>query len=279
MTPESIHTKVVPVLQAVLLTVITSSILSFLNGSALPALLGAGGIVYFGWTYYKANKITNQNRKNVQQDIVNRATIVLPKKDYFVACAGSQESDACTKVSAIDIQLCNFCDSNGKPLNLSLYNCYVVHGDSMKYAGINDSDFIFVPLDFNIDSLEFFPEILVIRYRETTGDKPLFKVRRAWYRGSIDDDLKQVANEIMAMPKFQRLTQQEGYKGPEWMITDLKGKRLDDYKEAYFKDGVCPEQYKDIVISTTFDTVKKEIHFSIHPVSLIVGNVEESYTV
>lgn len=262
-----------------MMTAITSGVFSFLNGSALPLLLASGGIICFGWTYYKANKAANRNRKNVQQKIVNQATIVLPKRDYYVACAGSKESDACTKVSAIDIQLCNFCDSDGNPLNLSLYNCYVVHGDSMKYAGINDNDFILVPIAFNIDSLKSFPEILVIRYRETNGDKPLYKVRRAWYRGSIDDDLKQVANKIMAMPKFQRLTQQEGYKDPEWMIADLKGKRLDDYKEAYFKDGVCPEQYKDIVISTTFDTVKKEIHFSIHPVSLIVGNVEESYTV
>lgn len=203
------------------MTAITSTILSFLNGSALPAILGVGGIVYFGWTYYKANKITNQNRKNVQQNIVNRATIVFPKRNYYVACAGSKESDACTQVSAIDIQLCNFCDSDGNPLDLSLYNCYVVHGNSMKYAGINNNDFILVPIAFNIDSLKSFPEILVIRYRETNGDKPLYKVRRAWYRGSIDDDLKQVANEIMAMSKFKRLTEQDGYKGPEWMITDL----------------------------------------------------------
>ena len=83
----------------------------------------------------------------------------------------------------------------------------------------------------------------------------------------------------MTMPKFKRLTQQEGYKGPEWMIRDLKGKRLNDYKSAYFKDGVCPDQNKYILISKTFYTVTKQIHFSIHPVSLIVGNVEESYTV
>lgn len=245
----------------------------------MALLLASGGIIYFGWTYYRANRVTNQNRKDVQQKIVNRSTIVLPQMDYYVACAGSKDYDACTKVSAIDIQLCNFCDSDGKLLNLSLYHCYVVHGDSMKYAGINDNDFIFVPIDFNLNSLEIFPEILVIRYREQNGNKPLYKVRRAWYRGSIDDDLGQVANEIMAMPKFKRLTMQEGFRGIEWMINDLKGKRLEDFKATYFKEGICPDQYKDIVISTTFDTVKKEIHFSIHPVSLIVGNVEESYTV
>lgn len=260
-------------------TAITSNIFSFLNGSAFPALLGVGGIVYFGWTYYKANKTANRNRKNVQQDIVNRATQVLPKKDYYVACAGSKESEACAKVSAIDIQQCDFCDSEGKSLNLSLYNCYVVHGDSMKYAGINNNDFILVPVDFNLNSLKSFPEILVIRYRQQNENKPLYKVRRAWYRGTIDDDLEQVAKRIMAMPKFNRLVQQEGYNGPEWMIRDLTGKRFDDFKALYFKDGVCPDQYKDIVISTTFDTVKKEIHFSIHPVTLIVGNVQEAYTV
>lgn len=261
------------------MTAITSNIFSFLNGSTFPAILGVGGIVCFGWTYHKANKAANRNRKNVQQEIVNRATIVLPKKDYYVACAGSKDSEACAKVSAIDIQQCNFRDSNGKPLNLSMYNCYVVHGDSMKYAGINDNDFILVPIDFNLDSLKSFPEILVIKYREQNENKPLYKVRRAWYRGSIDDNLEQVSNEIMAMPKFKRLTQQEGYKGSEWMIRDLTGKRLHNFKAAYFKDGVCPESYRDIVISTTYDTVKKEIHFSIHPVSLIVGNVEEAYSV
>jgi len=33
--------------------------------------------------------------------VVEYATVVLSRKDYFVACAGSKESDACTKVSAI----------------------------------------------------------------------------------------------------------------------------------------------------------------------------------
>ncbi|MDE5887372.1 MAG: hypothetical protein K2H46_07290 [Muribaculaceae bacterium] len=258
---------------------ITSGVSSFLNGSVFPVLLAAGGIIYFGWTYYRANKIANRNRKEVQQDIINRATIVLPKKDYYVACAGSKDTEACTKVSAIDIQQCNFCDSNGKPLDLSLYNCYVVYGDSMKYAGINDNDFILVPKDFNLDSLKSFPEILVIRYREQNENKPLFKVRRAWYSGSIEDDLVKAAQSIMEMPKFNRLTQQEGYKGAEWMIRDLLEKRLVDFKHKYFKGGECQDQYKDIVISTTFDTVKKEIHFSIHPTILIVGNVEESYNV
>ncbi len=262
-----------------MITYIVSGVSSFLNGSAFPAILATGGIIYFALTCYKANKSANQNRKKVQQDIINQATVNLPQKDYFVACAGSKESEACATVTAVDIQHCNFCDSNGKPLNLSSYNCYVVHGDSMKYAGINDNDFILVPIDFNLDSLQSFPEILVIKYRFRNGTKPLYKVRRAWFKGSVEDDFEEVAKRIMAEPKFRSLTQQEGYKGAEWIINDLLGKRLVDYKSTYFKDGKCPDQFKQIVISTTFDTVNKEIHFSIHPISLIVGNVEAAYTV
>lgn len=250
-----------------------------LNGPILPVLAAAGGIFYFGRKYYKANQTANANRECVQQNIINNATIVFPQKDYLVACAGSTDTDACKKVSAIDIQSCNFCDSQGNPLNLSLYDCYVVQGDSMKYAGINNNDFIFVSKDFDLSSLKSFPEILVIRYREERENKPQYKVRRAWYKGSIEDNLKDVATNIMNMPKFNKLAQQYGYKGQEWMIEDLIGKRLNEYKKAYFENGVCPDKYKQIVISTTFDTEKEEIHFSIHPVSLIVGIVEESYTV
>lgn len=262
-----------------MMTYIITAVVSLLNGPILPAVLALGGIIYFAWIYCKANKTANENRKAVQQEIANKTTIVLPHKDYFVACAGSKESDACKKVSAVDIEACNFCDSEGKPLNLSLYECYVVHGDSMKYAGINDGDFILVGKDFSVESLTSFPEILVLRYRETEDGKPLYKVRRAWYMGTIEDNLRDIAEKIMNMPKFAKLKNQEGFKGEQWMVEDLTTNRYSEYQKSYFKDGICPDSYKQIIISTTFDTVKKEIHFSIHPISLIVGIVKESYSV
>lgn len=260
-------------------TSIILGVSSFFNGSLFPALLAGGGIICFGWMYIKANKTTNRNRNKIQKDIIKRNKLALPKKDYFVASAGNKDTEASTMVSARDIRDCDFFDSKGKPLNQTLYNCYVVHGDSMKYAGINNNDFIFVPKDFNLNSLKSFPEILVIRYREQNEGKPLYKVRRAWYIGSIEDDLENAARNIMDNPKFYRLTQQAGYKGPDWMIKDLLEKRLANYKSTYFKEGECPDSHKQIVISTTFDSINKEIHFSIHPVSLIVGTVEEAYTI
>lgn len=133
-----------------------------LNSSVLPAVLAIVGVVYFVWTYYRANQTANRNRKEIQQAITNKTTVILPQRSYFVASAGSKESNACEKISAVDIESCNFCDSKGRPLNLSLYNCFVVHGDSMKYAGINDDDFIFVTKGFSTESLTSFPEILVL---------------------------------------------------------------------------------------------------------------------
>lgn len=260
-------------------TNIVSTVVHLLNGPILPGALAIGCVVYFAWAYYKANRIANENRKAEQQNLANKTIIVLPHKDYVVACAGSKESDACKKVSAVDIEACNFCDSEGKPLDLTMFDCFVVHGGSMKYTGINDGDFILVEKDFSSESLSSFPEILVLRSREIEYSKPLYKVRRAWYMGTIEEDMSATAQRIMNMHKFKKLTNQEGFKDERWMINDLINKRLDDYKKAYFKDGVCTDMYKQIVISTTFDTVKKEIHFSIHPISSIVGIVKESYSI
>lgn len=166
------------------------------------------------------------------------------------------------------------------PVDVTLYDCYVVNGDSMKYAGIRDKDFILVPKDFDINSLTVFPEILVIKCHEPEAGKPWYKVRRAWYRGRIDDDFEEVAAAIMRHPKFRTLASQPGYRDDRWMLDNLIGQRLDDYKRLYCNDGKeCPDEYRDIVISTTFDTDNSTIHFSIHPVSLIAGVVEISYTV
>ena len=260
-------------------TNIVSTVVHLLNGPILPGALAIGCVVYFAWAYYKANRIANENRKAEQQNLANKTIIVLPHKDYVVACAGSKESDACKKVSAVDIEACNFCDSEGKPLDLTMFDCFVVHGGSMKYTGINDGDFILVEKDFSSESLSSFTEILVLRSREIEYSKPLYKVRRAWYMGNIDESLRDIAKKIMNMPQFAMLKNQEGFKGEIWMIDDLVDNRYKEYQLTYFKDGVCPDTYKQIVISTTFDTIKKEIHFSIHPISLIVGVVKESYSI
>ncbi|MDE7388788.1 MAG: hypothetical protein K2M97_06000 [Muribaculaceae bacterium] len=252
---------------------------SLLNSSAVPVAVAVGGIFYFGWKYATANKRANENRRRIQAKMINGGVCRL--RNYYMACAGSREADECgATVSAIDIEQCELLDDNRLPVDPQLFHCYVVHGDSMKYAGINDGDFILVPKTFHLDSLTSFPEILVIKYSKPADGKALYKVRRAWYKTTIDSDLAKIAAEIMAMPKFEKLTRQQGYKGADWMVRDLLGKRLDDYRKAYCDaDGTCREQYRHIIISTTFDTVNGQIHFSIHPVALVVGPVRAAYTI
>ncbi len=243
-----------------------------------PSLVAGVGIAYFGWTFYKANKRVNEYRQKVQRDIINQSVKVIPQKDYYLACAGSNEDCTDEKVRKIDVDLCNFCDHNKKPLDVSLYDCYVVQGDSMKYAGINDGDILFVPKDFKLETLTTFPVILVLRYGNCHEEKAKYKVRRTWFKGSYKN-LEDKAKEIIKTPKFRKLTLQSGFKGEEWMLEDLKNKRLKKYMKKYSVDGIIPKEYDEVILSTTYDTKYKEIHFSIHPISLIVGNVEECYTV
>ncbi len=263
------------------MTIVFNYIQCFLNSSNFLLFIAIISLGLFVLFYYKANRDVNSYRKKVQQELINRATIVLPRREYDIACAGSNNHSSCSKVSTVDIEACNFFDKEGNLLNVSKYYCFVVQGNSMKYAGINDQDFIFVPKDFNLSSItnDILPLILVIKYRETIEGKARYKVRRTWHRGGIEDDLHEVGKKIISSPKFSILKNEKGYIGDEWMLNDLESKRLTDYKKLYYKEDECPNEYKDIIISTTYDTEKEEIHFSIHPTSSIIGIVRESYTI
>lgn len=245
-----------------------------LNGPVIPSAMAGIGIVYFGFKYYKANKEVSAYRKSVQQEIINSATNILSKRMYFVACAGSKDESACEQIEAIDINSCEFLDKKGNPMELSLYDFFIVYGDSMQYANIFGGDLLFVKKNFVPKDLkdETMPQILVLRYKEHSEGKPRFKVRRAWYVGIIKDNLKEVAIKIMKENSFSILTQQVGYMGNDWMLKDLE-ERITTFGKDY------PEYGGTVVLSTTFDTKEKKIHFSIHPINSVVGIVSESYTI
>lgn len=251
-----------------------SGIQLFLNGPIIPSVLALGGAAYFGVTYYKTNKAVNKNRAAMQQQIINQDVRRFSKRKYYAASAG--DGDECPfELESVDIEKCDFRGKDGKLLDKELYSYYVVHGDSMQYAGINNGDLIFVPKNFTLGDLREFPIILLIRYKEKKENKPWYKVRRTWYKGRITDDLAAEAVGIMSSPTFAKLTNQKGYKTDKWMLKDLED-RIKKYKETYV---AYPEEYKEIVLSTTYNTKDNEIHFSIHPVPAIVGIVKESYTI
>lgn len=254
---------------------------SILNSPLIPVGVAGAGAIYFGYKYYKANKEINEYRQCIQQEIINSTINILSKRMYFVACAGSKEESACEQKEAIDVNSCDFLDKNGNLVDLSLYNFYLVHGNSMQYANIFDEDLLFVKKGFSSDDLNnsSFPKILVLRYSEYSEGNPRFKVRRAWYVGNIKDDIKAKALEVMKSNEFALLSQQDGFVSNEWMLDDLINTRLEKFKDDYFEEGKCLESHQSIILSTTFDTKDRKIHFSIHPVDSVVGIVSESYTI
>lgn len=253
---------------------ILESVKTVLNSPIIPGVIAGFGAIYFGIKFYKTNKEVNEYRKQVQQEIINKTTNLLTKRMYFVASAGSHDKSACEQIEAVDINSCDFLDRDGNALDLSLYDFFIVHGDSMQYANISTGDLLFVKKGFMPNDLkdETLPQILVLRYKEHSDGKPRFKVRRAWHVGIIKDNLKEVAIKITKEGSFSILTQQEGYMGNDWMLKDLE-ERIITFGKDY------PEYDGKVVLSTTFDTKEKKIHFSIHPINSVVGIVSESYTI
>lgn len=259
----------------------------FLNGPIIPAAISLVGIGCFYVLYRKENKRINSERKQVQQDLINKATIAFPRRAYDVVCAGSKDYSACEKIETIDVKVCNFLDSNNKPIDVDLYNVFIVHGESMQYAGIKDEDLLFTPVDFKLSQLEsdsISPQILILKYRKSEHESPKlkanYKVRRFWLKCSINDianNYATILKNIIDSESFSKLKRENGYKGEHWMINTDFPNRLNDYSK-YSSDGKYPDEFKEVIISTTYDVLNNEIHFSIHPQSSIIGIVAHSYT-
>lgn len=266
---------------------ILSKILDFFNGPIIPAIISLVGIVLFFLIYSRENKTVNKERKRVQQNLINKATIALPRRTYDVACAGSKDVSACEKIETIDVRACNFLDGENNPIeDIDCYNFFIVHGNSMQYAGIYNGDLLFTPIDFEYRQLlsDNLPKILVLKYRkledESIALKAKYKVRRAWHRCNIEEITEHytiILEKIVNSSPFLKLKRENGYQSDEWMINIDFPNRLQEYAK-YSSDGEYPKEFKDVIISTTYDVSQNEIHFSIHPVSSVVGIVKHSFT-
>lgn len=89
----------------------------------------------------------------------------------------------------------------------------------------------------------------------------------------------------MSSPEFQEIKKLKGvdgneaYRGDEQVIEDFLKKRLPKYEDKYIKCENPDVWNRTVVISTTFDTDNKYIHFSIHPIANIIGIVNGAFTV
>lgn len=213
---------------------------------------------------------------------------VLPYSDYLTACAGTPKGDEPKKAKAVALDVTVFKTQDGTEINPDDYLVFLVKGNSMKFANIHDGDLIFVAKGFRIVNLKKFPYILVLKRNNPKPGESEYKIRRAWKIAQYNpnDRFEKEIREIMASKEFchvKKLKNDDGqnvYLGDEAVIEDFLTERLKEYEDTYIKCKNPDLWNKTVVISTTFDTKKKQkfIHFSIHPIGNIVGIVKDSFT-
>lgn len=203
------------------------------------------------------------------------------RTDYFpVACAGSYTSGIGEKAVSASTNINHFFTPEGTTIVSKAYNQYVVSGNSMSLCGIYNSNLLFVKKDFKVKDLIDLPKILVIKRRDAKIGEVQYKVRRAWYKCTINDNLDEVLNTIIISSKFQSILNSSECPGESVLIDDFKNERLLHYKANYPDAHDDKSEYHNIIISTTLHTdMEKGIRFSIHPIKDIMGIVEYSFTI
>lgn len=212
-------------------------------------------------------------RRKVKKKLLNETTYVP------IAHAGSDEG--CSPVrpeeTVVGLKMLEFKDKAGKIMNPDDYNLFIVEGECMQYVNIHDKNLVFATKGFDYKS--FMPIVLVLRKTTASPDSPQFKLRRSWRfckYSPNEDEMIMIIREIMKSPDFQEIRNRDSYESDEKMETVFKDK-LRQFREKYIKGNSSDDEYKDIVISTTFHEKEKETFFSIHPVVNIVGKVEGAF--
>lgn len=204
---------------------------------------------------------------------------------YPLAWAGQPKvSDKGATSVSVDVNC--FYDKDGVRIQPDKYLHFVVSGNSMQFCGIHDKDLLFVSKNFRIVDLTDFPCILVLKNSDPNNTDTTYKVRRAWGIFVYGDDRFEAdVRSIIASEDFKAIKNLKckdgasAYREDESLIEDFLTTRLPKYESKYINCANPDEWNRTVVISTTFDTDEKLVHFSIHPIKNIVGIVKESFTV
>ncbi|MCH5305199.1 MAG: hypothetical protein J1E79_01810 [Rikenella sp.] len=198
--------------------------------------------------------------------------------EYDIACAGNFEPGTPETKRFISESL-TFLDKNGKVLDVAQFERYIVSGESMRLCGIHNNDLLLAEKYLSNSSIApLEPAILIILRTNAKQGEAKYKVRRSWNFCAVDvnDWWTQSLQEIVQSPAFQKLRMQKIYVGDDELIRDFEKERLPRFREQYPN---AEKEKASVIISTTLDTKSNKIHFSIHPVSEIVGIVKYAYTV
>lgn len=234
-------------------------------------------IVTFCYMCYVAQTKRNEQREKMEND-TRTIELTSAGSDYHndnEGCHFHEKSEV--EVSSIDTTV--YKDELGNILDPNKYNLYIVDGNSMKLCGIYDKDLIFSTKNFNISDIKEFPVILVINKKHIKQNCPTSKVRRTWAHVTYRDNntLIEALKKVLMSDNFQEIRILPEYPGDDEILKDFVDERLRLYVEEYIKCENPNDFDKDIIISSTLNTKKNVIHFSIHPVNKISGQVIASF--
>lgn len=179
-----------------------------------------------------------------------------------------------------------FFNSDGQIIEYEEYRKFSVAGWSMLLAGIQDGDLLFVK-PYGSEADMKFPCVVVVKrehFSRFDRNTAHYKVRRSWAVCHLGkDNLNLVLDQIISSVEFKGLISESGGKKcfmkPEDMKNDFFNTRLKKYKLDYPQSEQAEDENNVAVISTTLDTKRNVVHFSIHPYRCIVGEVRYSFGV
>lgn len=216
---------------------------------------------------------TANNRKE------KRASICDTASQYPVACAGSPISDIPASAYSLPLEYIEFKDKEGNVITPDGYLHFIVKGESMQFADIHDNYMVFA--DKNAKPV--FPAIIVLRREAAPKEQVQYKIRRGWQFCNINDALETV-RKIMASKDFEIIRNLQPYDNDASLLTDFENKRLKRYHEQHPFSSNEDDRYFNVIISTTYHTDNStdvedrgKIRFSIHPASLLIGEVVRSF--
>lgn len=199
---------------------------------------------------------------------------------YPTACAGSPAMDIPAFASALPLEYVEFKDKDGKVMNPDGFLHFIVKGESMQFADIHDNYMIFVKEKHDID----FPKVIVLRRETAPKDQVQYKIRRGWQFSNVKD-AESVVEKILDSKEFDIIRRLQPYDNDTDMLHDFLHKRLKKYKQEHPFSEEKDNRYFNVIISTTYHTEncpdekdRGKIRFSIHPTSLLVGEVVKSFS-
>jgi len=200
---------------------------------------------------------------------------------YDVVCAGSYDHGyPPEKEESVSEVNNDFTNSSDRILKVEQFHRLIVKGNSMRLCKINDGDLVFVKKGFVSDDLDDspMPKILVVKRRNPLPGEAKYKLRRTWLQANATDSFDDKFATLASLRGFSDLVNGNCSPGLQSLIDNFIDNRVPKYFQDY-PDARDPKSpFHKVIVSSTLDTESGMIHFSIHPVQNILGEVAHVFS-